>query len=257
MHKLHLPFYIGLVLILALVSSCVPEPKGSSITGNQGALTIKFTTFYDSIPVEMGDSEQLFEHNGDSIFFKEFRFFVSNVGLENLTTNDLTQLVDDDEVRQFYMPDEPAGGDFEDFLTQTGEYKGIQIDFGVPAELNSSEFDASPFGSKSPLSDPENFSTELKSYKFLELKGVIKKANDEIPFNYRIGKDEFYIYNKKFGKSFILTKDTNNDILNFKIDLKKTLEDIKPSELLNLKVVHDSLGGKMLNDFANGLELVK
>lgn len=257
MQKLIFQPYFGLLLILSFVASCVPEPVEGGDGGNDGALTLNFRATYDSIPVVMGNSNQTFLHNGDLIYFTDFRFFVSNVGLENKTTTDLTLIVDDDEVWQFNMPDnEPSAeiGDFKNFLTQPGEYKGIRIDFGVPAELNTSVFDSNVFGSANPLADSDNFSSEFKSYKFLELKGI---ADGKL-FNYRIGKDQFYTDSVDlFAKSFILTSETNDASIKFKIDLKKVLEGVKISENFTLKQVDlPTLGKKIMDNFTkNSIEL--
>lgn len=259
MQKLHVQLYFGIILMLSVVSSCVPEPVGVNVVDNDGALTIKFRAVFDSVPVIMGDDEQQFVHNGDTISFTDFRFFVSNVGLENQTNKDLTSVVDDDEVWQFNMPENETAakvGDVKTSLTQPGEYKGIRLDFGVPAELNTSVFDPNTFGSTSPLADSDNFSSEFRSYKFLELKGEIVK--NKIPFSYKIGQEDFYCKSKKlFGKSIVLTADANDISFDFKVDLKKVLEGVKISEELNLREsLLPTLGRQIMNNFTeNSIEL--
>jgi len=251
MQKLHIQIYFGLALIFSLITSCVPSPVSGSVGSGGSSLNISFKAVFDSIPVIMGNDDVLFLHNGDSIYFKEFKFFVSNVRLENQLNEDLTPVIDDDEVWQFDMPDDSItaeAGDSKDVLTQPGEYKALSIDFGVPAELNTTVFDPNTFGSASPLAERDNFSTEFGSYKFLELRGEIVGLGTS--FNYKVGKEDFYVHGKKYSKSLILTSDTNDNAFEFTIDLKKVLDGITVSEVIDLGEENlGTLGRTLMNNF--------
>jgi len=258
MKKLNEHFYIGVALILISIGSCIPDPVIS--TRGNGTVNIGFRAVYDSTVVVMDDESQTFVHLGDTIFFKELRFFISNVVLEAEETRDVTFVVPDDNVALYDLTtlDEPVAASLGESFPNTvlpGNYKGIRLNFGVPPELNVSDFDPNLFGGDHPLNEINHHWADINSYIFFELIGQIRNGTG---FHYILGQDDFYTQSAFFGKSIILTDQTGDVSFDFKIDLKQVLNNVKVSEKTQVLQEDDlwPVGRLMMNNFVRkSLEL--
>lgn len=199
-----------LVFIAGFVFSCKDNDKPSTPSTT---VNLNFKATYDGEPFVV---YQAYNYpDGQKIRFQNFDFFVSNITLlgEGTTAD--------------YVLSEVEFFDFEDNIdlaaaqkAQTvnfdkvplGTYKGIQIDFGVPAGLNNSD------AGKLPTDDPlrqhfsSHFWSDWGSFIFMKLEGIYDSTGDgvfnqsDIGFEHHPGTNDVLTSVTKL-KSFTLEKD--------------------------------------------------
>jgi len=215
--------------VLFALSACGPKELPEI---PEGTVKLNFRAVYDTTAIIMGSPDRLFSHMGDKVRFDEFRFFISNVNLNQTSNQSQAPIIGEDAVELVDLsdrsnPERARAGKSLFRPIRLGDYSGIQLDFGVPSTLNLSEYNPSMYEIGNDLRNPKVYSESLKSYIFFELKGSVNGVGD---FNLKIGTDQFYMEDKFFEGSAIVTDLNENIEFNFVIDFKKVLAGIKLSE---------------------------
>ena len=246
----------GMILLVVFFCSC--DRNGPPITP-EGKAKLNFRAVFDTTAVIMDNSDILFTHMGDELYFKEFRFFISDVALKSENGGTLGTIVEEGEVELIDLtdrdnPERARAGKSLFRPVKVGNYSGIELDFGVPAELNRTVFTPNEFNNDNDLSVRTMHSAALESYIFLELKGTVPSVGD---FIYTIGTDKLFMPGI-FYEQISVVVDENDDVeFNFVIDLKKVLNEIKISN--NRTVTNGNLmvlGLKVMDNLVDtGIEL--
>ncbi|MBI1227264.1 MAG: hypothetical protein GC192_18675 [Bacteroidetes bacterium] len=167
-----------LVLLTVSVFSCKDDDQP---TTPSTSVNLNFTANYDGNPLVMYTAYDY--PDGAKIRFQNFNFFVSNITLLGEGATPDYQL---SEVEYFDFKNnldltaaqQPQTRTYE--KVPLGTYKGIQIDFGVPASLNNA--DAGKLDSSNPLRQEfaSHFWSDWGSYIFMKLEGIYDLNNDGV-----------------------------------------------------------------------------
>lgn len=219
-------------LLLLLNSSCKDD---DATVGETTSVTINFLAKYGQEPFILLTDE--FEYpDGKMIRFQEeFGLFISNIELIQAEGNDRRELREI-EYLDFGANSSPA------FATQpysitienvpVGEYKGIQFDLGVPAELNAEN--PTQFGASNPLSNSSIYWAGWNSYTFMRLDGCYDRdgmglgstcniANgDNSLFTFHTGGDDAFREMDAFIKDITL-RTGETTVFDFEIDVEQII----------------------------------
>lgn len=170
--------YIFLLLSAAFLFSCNDDdqPKTPSTTVN-----LNFKAVYDGSPLVL---YKAYDYPlGNQIRWQNFNFFVSNITL--LGDGETADYVLS-EVEYFDFKDNLDQAAAEKPLTRTyddvplGSYKGLRIDFGVPASMNNAASGNLP--SSNPLRQEfsSHYWSDWKSYIFMKSEGSYDLNGDGV-----------------------------------------------------------------------------
>lgn len=120
--------------------------------------------------------------NGRKIRFQNFNFFISNITLigEGGTPDyQLSEVEYFDFKDNLDLPTAQAGITYTFDMVPTGDYSGVKVDFGVPAELNNA--DAGKLPSDHPLRKnfASHFWSDWGSFIFMKSEGIYDSNMDD------------------------------------------------------------------------------
>lgn len=242
---------ISLLFIAALFTqfSCEPEPTLEATTdvelvfkGKYGAETFLI------------NNEYVF--NDYPIRFDQFNFFIGNVVLvkEIVGNPEETELVEIDFVDLSFKPTDSDAAKVGFVVTApnipVGEYSGIKINFGVPADFNKTSWDE--YGSGHPLRRAAHYWAAWESFIFSKTEARMDIDNDGgyvHKLAYHTGSDEAY-RTKFFAKSIDLEEGVNTHI-SFEINVAEMFDGIN---VLQDNGTHNTSDMSLVNEVMNNLQ---
>ena len=211
-------FFILLGLAFCSIFSCRPEPLPFL---DSGVVVVRFVPVLNGEIVELnrGTTHNL---NGQQITFDEFKFYISNIALED-ENGELTDL---SEIKLI---------DFESLQTSSfkignlplGTYNKLQFDLGVPPEENVSAWDPDLYGGEHPLNDQSMYFQEVSSYKFIDLVGFVDEGGDPDIFTYGPGHNSIFQKKRTILNRMELTVESPSNI-EIEVDMALLLRNINP-----------------------------
>ncbi len=210
--------------IILMSSSCDNNPQ-VEITSD---VKLNFLANYNS---ELLLLEKEYLYAGDMpIKFSHFNFYVANISLikQNGNAFDETELVEIDFVdfpHNLNQVDEAEKGQtIQINKVPVGEYDGIKIGFGVPADLNRTK--TNDYGPENPLSMASHYWDGWSSYIFSKIEGKADmdfdgafETNAGEGLTYHMGTDDVYTTRTLFEN--ITLKENETLELQLNLDLKK------------------------------------
>lgn len=207
-------------------SSCDNTPPQIELTSD---ITLNFLANYDG-DLLLLEKEYLYGNDNMPIKFTEFNFYIANIALIKQNGNEFSET----ELLEIGFVDFPYNINQEEEAEKgqtiqinnipVGDYDGIKIGFGVPADLNRTN--PNDYGSENPLSDGDFYWSGWSSYIFSKIQGKadmnfngIYETNDNEGLSYHMGTDEVYTTRILFESLLLKENETMN--LQFEIDLKK------------------------------------
>lgn len=263
--------FLIFISIAFLSSSCDDDTPGD-LTSD---VELNFMGNYDS---ELLLLEKEYLYAGDMpIKFSQFNFYIANVALlkDNGSGYDETELLDIDFVDFPYNLNEAdQAGKGQTIIVNkipVGEYDGIKIGFGVPADPNHTK--PNEYSSENPLSMASHYWDGWSSYIFAKIEGKADmdfdgtfETNDGEGLTYHMGTDEVYTTRALYDK--ISLKEGEVLKLQLNIDLKKLFLNDTPAydqngdgylDIQDFESVHAEdrlvIAKRMMNNFAEAVSL--
>ena len=205
--------------------SCDPDPILEDVTDVE--LTFKGKFGEETFLINKSD----WQYNNMDIRFDQFNFFISNVKLvkEGLSGQEETDLVEIDFVDLSFAPvdleDAQKGFTLKISNVPVGEYDGIKIGLGVPADLNKSSWDE--FGDGHPLRKVSHHWAAWDSFIFSKTEASIDVDNDGgfvHKISYHTGSDDAFVTAYE-PKQISLSKEEITNIT-LEVDVKEMFDDI-------------------------------
>ena len=214
-----------LISTLLINISCDPEPKLEEVTDVE--LTFKGKFGEETFLI----NEPSLTYNDFNIRFDQFNFYISDVVLikETLSGQEETELLEIDFVDLSFRPSELS--DAQTGITirienvPVGEYDGIKIGLGVPADLNKNTW--GDFGEGHPLRKVGHHWPTWESFIFSKTEANIDIDNNNSfthKLSYHTGSDSVY-KTKYVAKNLTLTKGEITNI-SFEADVKEIFYEI-------------------------------
>ena len=212
--------------IILMSSSCDNNPPQVELTSD---ISLNFLA-NNNDDLLLLEKEYLYE--GDMpIKFSQFNFYVANIALVKQNGNefDETELLDIDFIDFPYNLNQEElaqkGQTIEIKNIPVGNYDGIKIGFGVPADLNRTN--PNDYGSENPLSKGgTHYWDGWSSYIFSKIEGKADmdfdgtfETNDGEGLTYHMGTDEVYTTRTLFEN--LQHKEDETLQLQLSIDVKK------------------------------------
>ena len=187
------------LLFLSLVTAVFFTACGhDEVLGPTTTVNLNFKAVYDGKPL-VSISDKYLYPDGKQVKFQVFNFFISDVVLIEDAGADEAGLVDIEFVdfsENTTLAEAETPVTFTKQRVPAGNYKGIKIGIGVPADLNTAS--ANQFGSGHPLrQNYDHFWSDWGSFIFMKLEGVYDKdANgfdgNDPGFGHHPGTNEVY-----------------------------------------------------------------
>ncbi len=211
--------------ITLLSSSCDNTPPQVELTS---AVTLNFLANYNNDLLLL---EKEYMYAGDMpIKFSQFNFYIANIALIKQEGNNFSET----ELLDIGFVDFPYNLNQEELAEKgqtiqinnipVGDYDGIKIGFGVPADLNRTK--TNEYGSENPLSKSSHYWDGWSSYIFSKIEGKADmdfdgtfETNDGEGLTYHMGTDELYTTRTLFEN--LQLKENETLELQLNIDLKK------------------------------------
>jgi len=217
--------FILLFSTLLFNFSCEKTPQIEDVT--EVELTFKGKFGNETFLVDKDD----YQYNNVDIRFEQFNFYVSNVVLVKETTNgeEETELIEIDFVDLSFSPsqlsDAQTGVTIKVSNVPVGDYDGIKIGLGVPADLNKNSWDE--FGNNHPLRKVGHYWAAWESFIFSKTEANLDVDNDggfSHKLSYHTGADEAY---RTFyaSKNITLTKEEITN-LSFDVDVEQVFDGV-------------------------------
>ena len=205
--------------------SCEKTPKLEDVTDVELTFKGKFgdQTFLIN--------DESLEYDNMNIRFDQFNFYISNVVLvkETDTGQEETELLEIDFVDLSFntseLTDAQTGITIKITNVPVGEYDGIKIGLGVPADYNKNNW--SDFGEGHPLRKVGHHWAAWDSFIFSKTEASVDIDNDGgfvHKLSFHTGDDRAY-RTKYFGKQIDLTKDEITN-LTFEADVKEMFDNV-------------------------------
>lgn len=247
---------ILVIAILAGFSSCRPDAYPEFTPGD---LRITYKVLYDGEPYVMGKG--IADYQGSAFRINQFSFFVSNLALVKEIGGDKVPLSDIDLIHLEEISSEEGGVIRSETLIPEGEYVGLAISFGVPAELNQLEFRPGQYGPGHPLSD-ESMVKPGKGYKFMIFSGETAAQPDGI-LNDKV---EYEIYGntlfqqERIFETQIEISELQDARIEVEIDIKDFLDQNPPpidihQQSKTTESNMRTLGGKLMRNLKSTMEV--
>ncbi len=249
-------FKILVIAILAGIFSCRPDPYPEFTPGD---LRITYKVLYDGEPYVMGNDIR--DYHGDDFKINEFSFFVSNLALVKEIGGDRVPLSEVDLIHLDEISSEDGGVLRLENSIPEGEYVGLAISYGVPADLNQTEYRPGQYGPGHPLSD-ETMVKPGKGYKFMVFSGQTAAQPDGIlndKVDYEIYGNNLFQQERIFQIPIEISelKDARIDV---KIDIKDFLDkNPPPIDILQQSKTTESnmriFGGKLMRNLKTTMNI--
>lgn len=218
-------FLIGAFLFLT--TSCDDD----AVLGDTASVTLNFKAVYDGEPLVCQNSDFVYDYpDGKSIRFNSTEFFIAEVALLEEEGTDEVELIDIDYINfsENTTLDEALQAITRDLgsVFPAGNYKGIKIDIGVPAELNN--LNNGDLGANHPLRQVTPWIT-WESYIFMKTSGIFDiddnglGMGDDVTVAHPIGSDDMYHNTLTLLKPIVLEANKTLE-LNITLDVKKLYE---------------------------------
>lgn len=165
------------------------------------------------------------------IQFDQFNFYVGKVVLikEIVANREETELVEVDFVDLSFKPADAADAEKGFVLNipnvPVGEYSGIEINIGVPSDLNKTK--PEEYGAGHPLRNVGHYWAAWESFIFSKTEARIDVDNDGSfghKLAYHTGSDEAY-RTRFYAQNITLEKDVTTNVA-FEIDVKKIFDGV-------------------------------
>ncbi len=215
-----------LLFLFLLVGFACEEDQTSTATD----ITLNFKGLYGDQPLVMFDDEYTYEDNMD-LKFQLFQFYISEVSLlkEDKSQTDGTMLTEIDLVSfdgftSLEQAQEGVNIAIKDI--PKGEYSGIKIGLGVPADLNATQ--PGDYNPPHPLDN--HYWSWARGFVFAKVEGNADLDQDgtfEEKLTFHIGENDFY--REKIIEQSIAIQE--NSTLNFTVDLEQVLVDAQGAYL--------------------------
>jgi len=263
--------FFTLLSIVLMSSSCDPEPQ-VDLTSQ---VKINFTANYSG---ELLLLEKEYLYAGDMpIKFSQFNFYIANVALlkQNGSEFEETELLEIDFVDFPYNLNDSTEAAKGQIITvnnvPVGNYDGIKIGFGVPADLNRTK--PNDYSSENPLSMASHYWDGWSSYIFSKIEGKADmdfdgtfETNDGEGLTYHMGTDDVYTTRTLFGNLKVIENQTLDLPLN--LDVKMLFLNSDPNfdangdgylDIENYESVHAEdrleIAKKMMNNYSEAISL--
>ena len=253
-------------------SSCDPKPPVELSSD----VTLNFKANYDG---ELLLLEKEYMYAGDMpIKFSQFNFYIANVALLKQNGNEF----DETELLEIDFVDFPQnlndsigaakGQTIQISNIPVGDYDGIKINFGVPADLNRTK--PNDYSSENPLNmDGSHYWDGWSSYIFSKIEGKadmnfdgIYETNNDEGLTYHMGTDDVYTTRTLFAN---LKLDESQTLeLQLSVDLKKLFLNSDPAfdangdgylDIENYESVHAEdrlvIAKQMMNNYSEAISL--
>ena len=256
-------------------SSCDNPPKNNPPIELSSDIELNFKANYND---ELLLLEKEYMYPGDMpIKFSQFNFYIANVVLvkENGGEFEETELFEIDFIDFPYnlnqADDAEKGQTIQAKNIPVGDYDGIKIGFGVPADLNRTK--PNEYGSENPLSMAGHYWDGWSSYIFsmvggkadMDLDGTFE-TNEGEGLTYHMGTDEVYTTRTLFEN---ITVDADGVLkLDFTVDLQKLFLMSNPDfdangdgylDIQDFESVHAEdrleIAKKMMNNYSEAISL--
>ena len=274
MRNLLLLTFLSIILMSSSCDNTTPQIEQTS------DVNLNFKANYDN---ELLLLEEEYAYAQDMpIKFSQFNFYIANIALvkQNGSDFDETELLEIDFVdfpHNINEADEAEKG--QNILLNNipvGEYDGIKIGFGVPADLNRTK--PNDYGSSNPLSHASHGSTHYwdgwSSYIFSKIEGKADmdyngefETNNNEGLTYHMGTDDVYTTRTIFEN--IQLKENETLELQLNIDVKKLFKMPNPDfdanddgflDIQDFESVHAEdrllIAKQMMNNFSDAISLV-
>ncbi len=258
--------------VVLFANSCKDNPQ-VELTSD---VNLNFNANYND-ELLLLEKEYLYE--GDMpIKFSQFNFYVANIALIKQIGNEFeeTELLEIDFVDFPYNLNQAVeaekGQTIQIKKIPVGEYDGIKIGFGVPADLNRTK--PNEYSSGNPLSMASHYWDGWSSYIFSKIEGKADmnfdgsfETNDGEGLAYHMGTDEVYTTRTLFEN--LSLKDNETLELQLNIDLKALFLMPNPDydangdgylDIENFESVHAAdrleIAKQMMNNFSEAISLI-
>ena len=223
MKKITLLLFLTTILLTNI--SCDPEPVLEDVTDVELTFKGKFgdQTFLIN--------DESLTYNNMNIRYDQFNFYISNVVLVRETTSgqEETELLEIDFVDLSFtsseLTDAQIGYNINVKNVPVGEYDGIKIGLGVPADLNKNSW--GDFGEGHPLRKVGHHWAAWESFIFSKTEASLDVDNDGgfvHKLSFHTGDDRAY-RTKYIAKQIDLTKDEITN-LTLEVDVKEMFNSI-------------------------------
>ncbi|MEM6964545.1 MAG: MbnP family protein [Bacteroidota bacterium] len=242
---------IALLFIACMFAqfSCDPDPVFEGTTNVELVFKGKYAdeTFFVN---------KDYTYNGDPIRFDQFNFYIGNVVLvkEIVGNPEETELLEVDFVDLSYKPVDAADAERGFVVTASnipvGDYSGIKINFGVPADLNKTNW--SDYGSGHPLRQSGHYWPAWESFIFSKTEARIDvdgNGSFAHKISYHTGADEAY-RTRFFAKDIQLKEDVTTQV-SFEVDAIKMFENI---DVMQENGTHSVTHMDLINKVMDNLE---
>lgn len=168
--------YLFLCLCALSLFACKDDDQPSN---TDATVHMNFKAVYEGEPLVL--YQALNYPDGKKIRFQNFNFFVSNITLlgDGATSDYLlseVEFIDFGGNLELTSAQTPITREYE--KVPPGTYRGISIDFGVPAELNNSEAGSLPSDNPLRQAFTTHFWTDWGSFIFMKSEGIYDLNGD-------------------------------------------------------------------------------
>jgi hypothetical protein len=216
--------FLSFISIILFASSCKDNPQVELSSD----IKLNFIANFDGDLLLL---EKEYSYAGDMpIKFSQFNFYIANVALIKQNGNEFeeTELLEIDFVDFPYNLNQETeaekGQTIQINKIPVGDYDGIKIGFGVPADLNRTK--TNDYGPENPLSMASHYWDGWSSYIFSKIEGKADmdydgtfETNDGEGLTYHMGTDDVYTTRTLFEN--ISLKENQTLELQLNIDLQK------------------------------------
>lgn len=242
---------IALLFIASVFAqfSCEPDPVFEGTTNVELVFKGKYAgeTFFIN---------KDYTYDNDPIRFDQFNFYIGNVVLvkEIVGNPEETELVEVDFVDLSFKPADAADAERGFIVTAAnvpvGDYSGIKLNFGVPADLNKTSWDE--YGSEHPLRKSGHYWAAWESFIFSKTEARIDVDGNggfAHKVSYHTGSDEAY-RTRFFAKDIKLEEDAVTQV-SFAVDAIKIFDNI---DVMQENATHNITDMGLVNRIMDNLE---
>ncbi len=265
--------FLTFLSLVLMSSSCDKKPQVETTSD----IKMNFKANYDG-DLLLLEKEYLYGADDIPIKFSQFNFYISNISLlkQNGSEFDETELLEIDFVNFPYNFNKADSAELGQTLQinniPVGDYDGIKIGFGVPADFNRTK--PNDYSSENSLSMASHYWDGWSSYIFAKIEGKADmdfdgtfETNDGEGLAYHMGTDEVYTTRTLFDKFSLIDNQTLNLQLN--IDVKKLFVMPNPAydtdgdgylDIQDFENAHAAdriaISKQMMNNFSEAVSLI-